>query len=207
MEFKDRLKELRKRAGLTQKELAEKSGVSYSYITKLENGFQTNPTYEMLDAIGTALNAPISAIYDFSDAVGESHGLSPIQKKEFPVLGEIACGEPIYANESRENYIMAGTDIHADFCLIARGDSMVNARIEDGDIVFIKKQPIVENGEIAAVIIGSEATLKRVFFYPEKGKLVLSAENSKYEPLVYIGEELNQIRIIGKAIAFQSNVR
>lgn len=84
---------------------------------------------------------------------------------------------------------------------------MINARIYDGDIVFIRKQPIVENGEIAAVIVGDEATLKRVFFYPEKSKLVLNAENSKYEPLVYVGDELNQIRIIGKAVAFQSDVK
>ena len=101
---------------------------------------------------------------------------------------------------------MSGTDINADFCLKAKGDSMTGARIMDGDIVFIKETPIVNNGDIAAVVIGDEATLKRVYFYPEKGKLVLQAENPKYEPLVYVGEELNEIRILGKAIAFQSDI-
>lgn len=66
---------------------------------------------------------------------------------------------------------------------------------------------MVNNGEIAAVIIGEEATLKRVYYNREQGKLILQAENPKYEPLVYIGEELNEIRIIGRAVAFQSDVR
>ena len=101
---------------------------------------------------------------------------------------------------------MAGTDINADFCLKAKGDSMIGARILDGDIVFIKEAPMVNNGEIAGVIIGDQATLKRVYYYPEKGKLILQAENPKYEPLVYIGEELNEIRILGKAVAFQSDI-
>ena len=83
---------------------------------------------------------------------------------------------------------------------------MIGARIYDGDIVFIKSQSAVNNGEIAAVIISDEATLKRVYFYPDEGKLILSAENPKYAPLVYMNDELNTIKIIGKAIAFQSSI-
>lgn len=94
----------------------------------------------------------------------------PIELKKFPMLGEIACGKPKYTNEDRESYVIAGTDIKADFCLKASGDSMVNARIFDGDIVFIRSQEMVENGEIAAVIVNndSEATLKRLYYYHEK---------------------------------------
>ena len=84
---------------------------------------------------------------------------------------------------------------------------MINARILDGDIVFIREQPMVENGEIAAVIIDDEATLKRVYYYQDEGKLVLQAENPSFAPLVYVGEELNTIRILGKAVAFQSDVK
>ena len=84
---------------------------------------------------------------------------------------------------------------------------MIGARIHDGDNVFCRAQDAVENGEIAAVILGDEATLKRVYYDPEKKKLVLQAENPKYEPFVYIGEELSEIRIIGKAVAFQSDVK
>lgn len=131
----------------------------------------------------------------------------PIELKKFPLLGEIACGEPIFANEDRESYVLAGTNIKADFCLKARGDSMINARIFDGDIVFIKEQSIVNDGEIAAIIIEDEATLKRVYFDQANNTLQLVAENPIYRPLIYNGETLNTIRILGKAVAFQSDVR
>ena len=71
----------------------------------------------------------------------------------------------------------AGANIHADFCLKAKGDSMIGARIYDGDIVFIRKQEMVDDGEIAAVLIGDEATLKRVQYNPEENELLLFAEN------------------------------
>jgi repressor LexA len=101
---------------------------------------------------------------------------------------------------------MAGTNINADICLKARGDSMIGARIMDGDIIFIKSMPMVDNGEIAAVIIDDSATLKRVYYSREKQKLVLTAENPKYDPLVFIGDELENVRILGKAVAFQSDI-
>lgn len=141
------------------------------------------------------------------DPLPAADNIFPITRKAFPLLGEIACGEPIYADESHESYVMAGTEINADFCLRAKGDSMIGARILDGDIVFIKKMPVVENGSIAAVIVGEEATLKRVYYYPQQQKLILNAENPKYEPLVYLGDELQTICILGKAVAFQSDVR
>ena len=130
----------------------------------------------------------------------------PIKTQKIPLLGEIACGNPIFASEERESYVEVGTDIKADFCLKARGDSMINARIMDGDIVFIRQQNIVNNGEIAAVIIDDSATLKRVFYNRGEQKLVLNAENPKYPPLVYVGEELEKVNILGKAIAFQSDI-
>lgn len=131
----------------------------------------------------------------------------PIKTRKIPILGEIACGEPIFANREYDSFFQASSDIQADFALIAKGDSMINARILDGDVVFIRQQDMVNNGEIAAVIIEDEATLKRVYYYPEKNKLVLQAENPAYEPLVYIGEELNTIRVLGKAVAFTSIVK
>ena len=133
----------------------------------------------------------------------------PIELKKFPLLGEIACGQPKYANEDRESYILSGTDISADFCLKAKGDSMINARIHDGDIVFIQKQDMVENGEIAAVVVNgsSEATLKRFFYYREKSLLILKPENPQHEDQIYTGNELEQVHVLGKAIAFQSDVK
>ena len=99
---------------------------------------------------------------------------------------------------------MADMDINADFCLTAKGDSMINARINDGDIVFIKEMSMVDNGDIAAVIIDDDATLKRVYYYPEDNTIQLIAENPKFKPLIYKNEELDQIRILGKAVYFMS---
>ena len=133
-------------------------------------------------------------------------GAMPISTKKLPILGEIACGNPIFANEEHESYVSADGNLNADFCLVAHGDSMIGARIYDGDIIFIRSQVTVNNGEVAAVIINDEATLKRVYYYPEEEKLILSPENPRYAPLVYIGEELSSIKIIGKAVAFQSAI-
>ena len=121
------------------------------------------------------------------------------------MLGEIACGDPIYAEREYEAYVEASSDIQADFCLTAKGDSMINARIFDGDVVFIRQQPDVDNGEIAAVCIGDEVTLKRVYKYPNR--LELRPENPTHKVKSYEGEQLYNIRILGKAVAFQSYVR
>lgn len=139
--------------------------------------------------------------------VAQHNNIFPIKTKQIPLLGEIACGQPIYAAEDRESYVMAGTDINADFCLVAKGDSMTGARILDGDIVFIRKQDMVDNGEIAAVVIGDEATLKRVNYYPEKNLLILKAENPLYPDQIYAEDQLDTVKVLGKAVAFQSDVR
>ena len=127
------------------------------------------------------------------------------EMRKVPLLGAIACGEPIYREENE--WIRLPNNIHADFCLRCEGDSMINARINDGDIVFIRACPEVDNGQIAAISINNEVTLKRVYYYPEKNKLVLNPENPKYEPFVYTNEELNEVRILGKAVMFLSTVR
>lgn len=136
----------------------------------------------------------------------EPQDVRPAVMKKFPMLGTISCGEPIYANEEHETYVDASADLDADFCVTAAGDSMIGARIYDGDIVFIKDQPMVNNGDIAAVIIDDSVTLKRWFFYPDKKRLVLAPENSKYEPLVYEENELDKIRCIGKAVCFMGKL-
>ncbi|MBC8586570.1 LexA family protein [Youxingia wuxianensis] len=131
----------------------------------------------------------------------------PITTKKFPLLGNVACGEPIFADEQFETFIEASSDIKADFCLRAKGDSMTGIRIFDGDIVFIQKQDMVNNGEVAAVLIKDDATLKRVYYDREDNILQLVAENPLYKTMRYTGEELNQIRVLGRAVAFQSNIK
>ena len=122
-----------------------------------------------------------------------------------PIVGKIACGEPILAKQNIEGYAELDRRVHADFALRCVGDSMINAHIFDGDLVFIKEQPDVDNGEIAAVVIDNEATLKRVYKYPNR--IELRPENPLFPVLQYEGAELGNIRIIGKAIAFLGQVR
>ncbi len=130
----------------------------------------------------------------------------PLPKtKKIPLLGTIACGEPILATENIDKYIEMPESVGGTFALTCKGDSMINARIFDGDIVYIREQPDVEDGEIAAVLIGEEATLKRVYKYPSK--VVLRPENPLYDDMICSKEEMNEVRILGKAVAFLSAVR
>ncbi len=207
MTIGDRVKELRLKKGLTQEALAEKLGYkSKSSVAHIENG--RDIPRSMIVQLSEILDTTPAYLMGWEDSEGslfnKYDNIHPIQLKKIPLLGEIACGEPIWADENKEHYVMADMDIDADFCLTAKGDSMVNARINNGDIVFIKQMPLVQNGEIAAVIIDNEATLKRVYYYPDKNKLVLNPENPAYEPLIYINEELDSVRILGKAVYFMS---
>lgn len=131
----------------------------------------------------------------------------PITTHKLPMLGEIACGKPIFMDENRDNYTMIGSNVKADFCLKAKGDSMVNARIMDGDIVFIRSQPEVENGEIAAVAIDDEATLKRFYRDEITQTVTLISENPIYAPMVFTKKCQKNVYILGKAVAFQSDVK
>ena len=135
------------------------------------------------------------------------HQLNNLDCKPLNILGTIAAGIPILAQEDIEGVEYVPKNFHADFCLRVKGDSMIGARILDGDIVYIRKQPDVENGEIAAVIIDNEdATLKRV--YKRNGIITLRPENPMYEEKTYCPKRDNvKIDIIGKAVFFKSEVR
>ena len=130
----------------------------------------------------------------------------PIKKRSFPVLGNVACGEPIYADEQHGTFIDASADIDANFCLIAKGDSMINVRIFDGDLLFIKKADIVNNGEIAVILVEDEATVKRVYYDRENNILTLVPENPTHRPMRYTGADLEQIRILGKVVFGQYKI-
>jgi repressor LexA len=216
MTIGDRIKYLREQQGLTQEELAKKLGYkSKSSVAHIENG--RDIPRSMVVKLATVLDSTPAYLMGWEEEAEKADDLSalmqkydnikPIKLKRFPMLGEIACGEPIFADEDKEHFVMADMEIHADFCLTAKGDSMINARIHNGDIVFIREMPMVENGDIAAIIIDDEATLKRVYYYPDDGMLQLIAENPVFKPLVYQGEELNHIRILGKAVYFMSALK
>lgn len=225
MTLGDIIKSYREKNGISMSEFAEKCSLSKGYISMLENNINPRnnkpiaPTLPSIAKIALGMEIELDSVLKMMD--GDQNialppeapkkkikNIFPIEKKALPMLGEIACGIPKYASEERESYIKAGTDIDADFCLKASGDSMIGARIKDGDIVFIRKQEIVDNGDIAAVIVNdnSEATLKRLFYYQEKALLILRAENPKYEDLIFTKEELNEVHVLGKAVAFQSDV-
>ena len=201
---------LRIQKGLTLEELGNMVGVGKSTVRKWENGMIANMKRDKILKVSEALNTTPAYLMGWEEEkIISLDNVYQIGLKRFPMLGEVACGKPLYTNEDRESYIMAGTDIKADFCLNAKGDSMINARILNGDIVFIKKQDMVENGEIAAVVVNndSEATLKRFFYYAEKSMVILKAENPAFEDLIFTNEELKDFHILGKAIAFQSDVK
>ena len=210
MDIGTKVKALRKSLGLTQKELADKCGYkSLTTINKIELGINSIPL-DVVEKLAKALQTTPSYLMGWDespkDELFNNSSIRPVTLKRFPMLGEIACGKPIFASEEHEAYIDASANIKADFCVTARGDSMTGARIFNGDIVFIKEQSMVENGQIAAVVIDNEVTLKRWYYYPDKSKLVLQAENPNYEPFVYVGEELNTIRCLGRAVSFMSNL-
>ena len=206
----ENIKARREELGMTKVRLAELVGYDRSMITKIEQG-KVDLTQSKISAIAKALQTTTMKLMGDEEGDDTPSNILPLPKtRKIPLLGTIACGEPILATENVAEYVDMDTDIHADFALRCNGDSMINARIFDGDIVYIRKQNSVENGEIAAVLIDgveseSEATLKR--FFRENDKIRLSAENPMYADKQYYGEEMNQVRVIGKAVAFLSTVR
>jgi len=203
MTIGQKLRELRIKAGLTQTEVAKKLGVATQTVFKYEKDLVQNIPASTVEKLAELFGSTPAALLGWAN-IGN---LIPVKSRSYPLLGEISCGKPILAQQTFDTVAALDGDKQISFALRCKGDSMINARIFDGDVVFIREQDMVQNGEIAAVVIGDEATLKRVYFYPEENKIVLSAENPAYAPLVYEGEALSQIKIIGKAVAFQSNIR
>lgn len=204
----------RKKRGFTLERLADVynrrfgGGLSKGTLSKYEN----NKQEPMISTVGN-LSAILGVSVDYLLNGEESDyidiyafdNISPVLTRRFPMIGKIACGEPIYCDEEYETFVETSADINADFCLTARGDSMINARIFDGDIVFIRAQPQVENGEIAAVIVNDEATLKRV--YLKSDRIILRPENPLYDDIIFTDTDMNSVRILGKAVAFMSYVK
>lgn len=220
-----RIKQLRTERGMTQEELAfalsARRKISKSAIGMYETA-RREPDIETMEALADCFGVDMDYLLGKTDhknrrawlmeqhpslaAFADADAILPLPRtKKVPLLGTIACGEPIYAEENTAEYLTVPEEIEADFCLRCKGDSMIGARICDGDIVYLRAQESVDNGQIAAVVIGDEATLKRV--YLADGKITLAAANEAYAPLVYVGDEMGQVRIIGRAVAFTSHIR
>lgn len=209
--FSERLRQLRTARDLSQMEFSKQIGISKSSVNMYERG-EREPGLEMLERIADYFNVDMDYLLGKSDVVNNSHwafmasNIIPVPKmNKIPLIGAIACGEPILAEQHIEDIIDIPSHIHADFALKCKGDSMINARIFDGDIVYIRQQDTVENSEIAAVLIDNEATLKRVRLFEDH--ISLEPENPMYKPLIYWNEEMNNVRILGKAVAFTSTIK
>ena len=206
MNIGEKIKYLRCQTGFTQEELAISAKTTKQTIHKYETGIISNIPASKIKAIADKLNTTPAYLMGWDDKPESFiHNIIPIPTtNKVPLLGTIACGEPILAEENIDDMVDIPEFINADFALRCKGDSMIDARIFDGDIVYIKQQPTVNNSEIAAVLIGDEATLKRV--YISDNTLTLMACNPKFPPMVYSGEQLNDIRILGKAVGFTSKI-
>lgn len=210
--FAERLKSLRREKGWSQQRLADELDLSKSSVNMYERG-EREPGFETMEAIADLFNVDMNYLYGRTDIkiadpiVLEPKkptippGFEPMPKmKKIPLIGSIACGEPITAEQNIEKMVDVPEYIRCDFSLTCHGDSMVDAGIHDKDVVYIRIQPEVENGEIAAVRIDGEATLKRVYYNP--GTLTLMPANPAYAPMVYTGPQLEEVHIEGKAVGW-----
>lgn len=202
----DRIKSRRIELGLTVEELAHKMGYKdKSSISKIENGKADIPQSKIA-AFADALETTTAYLMGWEEKPQPAprpipKGFEPMPKmKKIPLVGSIACGTPILAQQNIDGHVDAPEDIRCDFALRCKGDSMIGAGIHDGDAVYIHIQPEVENGEIAAVRIGEEATLKRVYY--DGTTLTLMPYNNAYAPMVYTGPQLEDVHIEGKAVGY-----
>ncbi len=190
MALKDRLRQLRKQAGYSQEELARRFGYkSFTTIQKWEDGTSTPPV---------SVLQQLAALYhvSFQQLIAQQEPLIPI-----PVLGVVRGGLPIDAYEQEIDSYPTAVDEPGDyFYLRVVGDSMINARIFEGDDVFVRRQSTVSQGDIAVIMIEDEATLKRVYF--KDNLLILQPENDHYQPMTFTPEQIEQrrIMIIGKVL-------
>ena len=199
------IKSLRIERGITQEQLAALLKVSRSTIGMYETGSR-EPDFETLEAIADIFNVDMDYLMGRSTVERKNPvaatpipaGFQPLpQRDRIPRVGQIACGTPILAEENVEAYDEVPSEWHADFTLLCQGDSM-EPKIKNGDVVAIHCQPMVENGEVAAVLIDGEATLKRVFLFDDH--IELRAENPTFPTILRIGEDMNTITIEGKAV-------
>lgn len=201
----NRIRSRREELGLTMDDVAAEIGLNKSTIQRYESGSIRTIKLPVIEAIARVLDVDAAWLCCKTDKMHSfPANVSPLlPMKKIPLVGEIACGAPILAEQHITDYVDMPEHIRADFALKCRGDSMVGAGIRDGDIVYIRQQPIVNNGQIAAVLIDgseSEATLKR--FYLSDDVLTLQAENPSVPPKIFIGGEIEEVRVLGLAVGY-----
>ena len=168
--------------------------ISGEYEPKQANAYKLAAALNVNPAWLMGQDAPMEA------AALPHPSLLPVRKRRIRMLGSIAAGEPIYADEDRDTYVAVDDDLECDFALRVSGDSM-SPRLLDGDTVLFREQSDVDDGQIAAVIIDDSATLKHVYHLPNGIQLV--SDNPKYPPMIFDAQNSNSARIIGLAVGYQ----
>lgn len=197
MTIGEKIKKLRLDNNMTLEELGSKVGVSKQSLFKYENGIVTNIPLDRIEKLGKVLGVDPSELVGWSNV---KEVKLDIQPRKIPILGKIAAGTPILAVENHEDYFDTSEFINADFALQIQGDSMIGSRIYDGDIVFLKKQSFIDNGQIGAFLIDGEATLK--IFNKQAGTVMLLSSNPNYSPIILNPDRENII--LGKLIGVYS---
>lgn len=208
MKIGERIKQRREELGLSADQVAERIGKNRATVYRYESNDIKSFPIEVLSPLADVLKTTPAFLMGWNDSPDGYYpdNIIPVpEMAKIPLLGSIACGAPILAEEHIEEYVDVPKHVRADFALTCKGDSMINARIFDGDIVYVRQQATVDNGQIAAVLIDGEATLKRVQLYEDH--ISLEPENPQYRPLVYWGDDMNTVHILGKAVAFTSAIR
>ena len=205
----ERMKQRRKEIGFSAEKVAERLGVSPATIYRYEKGDIEKVPVDSLAELAKILQTTPAYLMGWEEQSESKQerkpiippGFEPMPKmKKVPLIGAIACGTPITAEQNLVGYVDVPEDIRCDFSLTCRGDSMVDAGIHDKDVVYIRIQPEVENGQIAAVRIDGEATLKRVYY--SDGALTLMPANPSYPPMIYTGPQLEEVHIEGRAVGW-----
>ena len=209
--FADRLKRLRKEHGYTQESLAAVIGVERSSVGKYEGKSGVIPSNDVLARIADLFGVSIDYLLERENRNQISPAnqtfppnILPVHRRKIPILGNVAAGEPIFADEEHEEYVIDDEANDCDFALRIAGDSM-EPLLHDGDIVYVRQQDDVNDGEIGILLLDDEAVIKHIYHIPD-GVQVVSQNAAKYPPKTYTWPNYDTIRILGRAIAYRRNL-
>ncbi|MBQ8087391.1 MAG: helix-turn-helix domain-containing protein [Clostridia bacterium] len=201
----DRIKKRRKALGYSAEVLAARAGVSVATIYRYEAGDISHMRSDRLEPIAKTLGVTPGWLMGWTDdATDELRPLSGMKRVRIPMVGEVAAGRPILAEQDFETFVEAGEDLRADYALTVRGDSMSPTYL-DGDVLFVRAQPDVENGTVAVVLIDDSAAVKHV--YRDRDGLTLTSDNPAYPPMQFRYRDYEQIRIFGVVVGFMRMYR
>ncbi|MEG0050095.1 MAG: XRE family transcriptional regulator [Clostridia bacterium] len=195
-----RMKERRKALGMSAETLATRLGLSAATIYRYEKGDIEKLPGNLLEPLASILSTTPADLMGWESPYQGMEGILPVIRKKIPLLGEIAAGQPIFAQEDYNTSVTCNEDVPCDFALRVKGDSM-NPRLFDNDVVFIRSQPDVHDGQIAAVMVDDSATLKHV--YHIAGGVQLVSDNADYAPMTFTAHNSESISILGLAVAYQ----